>query len=253
MSSAKLPFCLCLILFACGCATQPAAPPDQRSAADPWEPLNRQIHGFNYGLDKVSLKPIAKGYEAVIPEVIRTGIGNFSQNLRTPLNIVNQFLQGKVKDGFSETGRFLANSTFGLGGLLDVATDMGLEQKNEDFGQTAAVWGVPDGPYVIVPILGPHTLRDTFLIPLNFMGDLLLYYDNASVRDKIYFVRLIDVRQRLFSAEELIEDSTDRYLAIRESYLQHREFVIHDGNPPEDEDFYEEFLDDEGLDDESTE
>lgn len=253
MSSAKLPICISLLLLACGCATQPAAPPEQRSPADPWEPLNRNIHGFNDGLDKISLKPLAKGYEAAIPEVIRIGIGNFSQNLRTPLNIVNKLLQGKVKGGLSETGRFLANSTFGLGGLLDVATDMGLEQDNEDFGQTAAVWGVPDGPYVTVPILGPHTLRDTFLIPLNFMGDLLLYYDNASVRDKIYLVRLIDVRQRLFSAEELIEDSTDRYLAIRESYLQHRKFVIHDGNPPEDEDFYEEFPDDEGLDDESTE
>ncbi|HEX9852432.1 MAG TPA: VacJ family lipoprotein [Woeseiaceae bacterium] len=250
MSSAKLPICISLLLLACGCATQPAAPPDQRSPADPWEPLNRNIHGFNDGLDRISLKPLAKGYEAVIPEVIRTGIGNFSQNLRTPLNIVNQFLQGKVKGGFSETGRFLANSTFGLGGLFDVATDMGLEQKNEDFGQTAAVWGVPDGPYVTVPLLGPHTLRDTFLIPLNFMGDLLLYYDNASVRDKIYVVRLIDVRQRLFAAEELIEDSTDRYLAIRESYLQHREFVIYDGNPPEDDDFYDEFLDEEELEDE---
>jgi phospholipid-binding lipoprotein MlaA len=112
---------------------------------------------------------------------------------------------------------------------------------------------VPDGPYVVVPILGPHTLRDTFLIPLNFMGDLLLYYDNASVRDKIYLVRLVDVRQRLFDAEDLLEGSTDRYLTIRESYLQNRKFRIYDGNPPEDDDFYEEFLDDEGLDDESTE
>jgi phospholipid-binding lipoprotein MlaA len=253
MSSARLPFTLCLIILACGCATQPAAPPDQRSAADPWEPLNRHLHGFNDGLDKVTLKPLAKGYEAAFPPALRAGISNFSQNLRTPLNIVNKFLQGKVGDGFSETGRFLANSTFGLGGLLDVATDMGLEQDNEDFGQTAAVWGVPDGPYVVVPILGPHTLRDTFLIPLNFMGDLLLYYDNASVRDKIYLVRLVDVRQRLFKAEEYLEDSTDRYLSIRESYLQHRRYNIYDGNPPEDDDFYEEFLDDESLDDESTE
>lgn len=245
MPSARLPLCLSLILLASGCATQPAAPPGERSPADPWEPLNRHIHGFNDGLDKVSLKPIAKGYEAAIPHVLRTGIGNFSQNLRTPLNMINQFLQGKVGAGFSEGGRFLANSIFGIGGLLDVATDMGLEQQNEDFGQTLAVWGVPDGPYVVVPILGPHTLRDTFAIPLNFLGDLLLYYDNASARDKIYLVRLIDVRQRLFDAEELIEDSTDRYLAIRESYLQNREYRIYDGNPPEDDDFYDEYMEEE--------
>jgi phospholipid-binding lipoprotein MlaA len=243
--------CLCLLLVACGCATQPAAPPDQRSAADPWEPLNRHIHGFNDGLDKITLKPLAKGYEAAFPPALRTGISNFSQNLRTPLNIVNKFLQGNLRGGLSETGRFLANSTFGLGGLLDVATDMGLEQANEDFGETFAVWGVPDGPYVVVPILGPHTLRDTFLIPLNIMGDLLLYYDNASVRDKIYLVRLVDLRQRLFSAEEFLEDSTDRYLSIRESYLQNREYRIYDGNPPEDDDFYDEFLDEETPDDET--
>jgi phospholipid-binding lipoprotein MlaA len=223
----------------------PAAPPDQRSPADPWEPLNRKIHGFNTGLDKVTLKPIAKGYRAVFPQFIRTGIGNFSSNLRTPLNIINQFLQGKGKNGLSETGRFLANSTFGLGGLLDVATDMGLERKNEDFGETFAVWGVPDGPYVVVPILGPRTLRDAMAIPLNFLADPLFHYDNASVRDKIYFVRLVDVRERLLSADKLLEGSTDRYLTIREAYLQNRHYLIHDGSPPEDESFYEEFLEEE--------
>jgi phospholipid-binding lipoprotein MlaA len=223
----------------------PAAPPDQRSPADPWEPLNRKIHGFNTGLDKVTLKPIAKGYRAVFPQFIRTGIGNFSSNLRTPLNIINQFLQGKGKNGLSETGRFLANSTFGLGGLLDVATDMGLERKNEDFGETFAVWGVPDGPYVVVPILGPRTLRDAMALPLNFLADPLFHYDNASVRDKIYFVRLVDVRERLLSADKLLEGSTDRYLTIREAYLQNRHYLIHDGSPPEDESFYEEFLEEE--------
>lgn len=232
-------------VFFGGCSSMPAAPPDQRSPADPWEPLNRKIHGFNTGLDKVTLKPIAKGYRAVFPQFIRTGIGNFSSNLRTPLNIINQFLQGKGKNGLSETGRFLANSTFGLGGLLDVATDMGLERKNEDFGETFAVWGVPDGPYVVVPILGPRTLRDAMAIPLNFLADPLFHYDNASVRDKIYFVRLVDVRERLLSADKLLEGSTDRYLTIREAYLQNRHYLIHDGSPPEDESFYEEFLEEE--------
>lgn len=246
MSSARISLLLTLpLLVLCACATQPAAPPGQRSAADPWEPLNRQIYGFNQGLDKVTLKPIAKGYQAAVPQLIRTGIGNFSANLRTPLNIINQFLQGKGKAGLSETGRFLANSTFGLGGLLDVATDMGLEQQNEDFGQTFAVWGVPAGPYVVVPVLGPHTLRETLAIPLNILADPLLYYDNSSARDKIYFVRLVDVRARLLDAEKLLDGSADRYIAIREAYLQRRQYLIYDGSPPEDDDFYEEFIDDE--------
>ena len=245
---------LLLVLFFAalnGCSSIPAAPPDKRSPADPWEPLNRQIQGFNSKLDKVTLKPIATGYQVAIPQIIRTGIGNFSANLRTPLNIINQFLQGKGKDGLSETGRFLANSTFGLGGLIDVATDMGLDQKNEDFGETFAVWGVPDGPFVVVPVLGPRTLRDAVAIPLNFLADPLFHYDNSSVRDKVYFVRLVDVRERLFSADKLLEGSTDEYLTIREAYLQNRHYLIHDGSPPVDDDFYEEF--DEFLEEDLSE
>ncbi|MDH4048265.1 MAG: VacJ family lipoprotein [Gammaproteobacteria bacterium] len=244
MSSAKFSLTLVSIFtLICGCASQPAAPPEERSAADPWEPLNRQIHGFNDGLDKITLKPLAKGYQAVFPQIVRTGIRNFSSNLRTPLNIINQFLQGKGKAGLSETGRFLANSTFGLLGLVDVATDMGLERKNEDFGETLAVWGVPDGPFVMVPILGPRTLRDALVIPLNILADPLYYYDNAPVRDRIYFVRLVDLREGLLSAESLLEDSTDEYITIREAYLQNRLYLIYDGYPPEDDDFYDEFMD----------
>jgi len=238
-------FCSLALLILAACASKPAAPPDQRSAADPWEPMNRRFDAFNTGLDKVTLKPVAKGYEAAVPQVVRTVIGNFSANLRAPLNIINQFLQGKGKDGLSETGRFLANSTFGLGGLLDVATDMGLEAKDEDFGETLAVWGVPDGPYVVLPLMGPGTLRDALVMPLNILADPLYHYDNTSVRDKIYVVRMIDLRAQLFSAEKLIEGSADRYLAIREAYLQNRKYRIHDGSPPEDDDFYDEFIDDD--------
>lgn len=244
MSSIQARILFSLILAALGgCSSIPAAPPDQRSPADPWEPLNRQIQGFNSGLDKVTLKPLATGYHVAVPQIIRTGIGNFSANLRTPLNIINHFLQGKGKDGLSETGRFLANSTFGLGGLIDVATDMGLDQKNEDFGETFAVWGVPDGPFVVVPVLGPRTLRDAVTIPLNLLADPLLYYDNRSARNAIYLVRLVDVRERLFAADRLLEGSTDEYLTIREAYLQNRHYLIYDGSPPVDDDFYEEFDD----------
>jgi len=236
--------CLITLLLASGCASQPAAPKEERSAADPWEPLNRHIHGFNAGLDKVTFKPLAKGYQKVIPKFLRTGIRNFSFNLIEPLHIINNLLQGKGKAALSETGRFLANSTFGLLGVVDVATDMGLERQPEDFGQTFAKWGVPDGPFVIVPFLGPFTLRGAIAMPLNIFADPLIWYDNASVRDKLYLVRAIDLREKLFTAESLLEGSQDRYLSIREAYLQHRRYLIFDGNPPVDEDFYEELLED---------
>jgi phospholipid-binding lipoprotein MlaA len=230
------------LLLLSGCAIKPAAPKDERSPADPWEPLNRQVHGFNTGLDRFTLKPIAKGYEKVIPQVMRTGVGNFSSNLRTPLNAVNHFLQGKGRTGMNEIGRFIANSTIGVFGLIDVATYMGMERHNEDFGQTFAKWGVPDGPFVVIPILGPRTLRDAVAIPLNIYGDLLIHYDNASVRDKIYLLRLIDVRARLFPAEKLLEGSQDRYLSIREAYLQRRLYLIHDGDPPVDDDLFDDLF-----------
>ena len=237
--------CLIAALLASGCALQPSAPKEERSPADPWEPFNRQIHGFNTGFDKVTLKPLAKGYRFIFPRFVRIGIRNFSSNLRTPLNIINSFLQGKGKNGFSETGRFLVNSTIGFAGLIDVATDMGVEKHNEDFGQTFAKWGIPDGPFVTVPIFGPRTLRDAFAIPLNIAADPLIWYDNSSVRDKLYFIRVIDLREKLFATEALLEGSPDRYVSIREAYLQNRLFLIYDGDPPVDDDFYEEFEEDE--------
>jgi phospholipid-binding lipoprotein MlaA len=228
-----------------GCATSiPAAPKDQRAASDPWEPLNRHISAFNDNVDKVSFKPLAKAYQAVLPNPVQRGINNFSRNLLIPLSIINNLLQGKFHNGLSETGRFLANSTVGLGGLIDVGSGMGLDPHREDFGQTLAVWGVPDGPYVVIPILGPRTLRDATMIPLNFAADPLFHLGHDRTRRTIYFVRAVDARAQLFSAEALIENSYDRYLSIREAYLQNRQFLIYDGNPPEDEDFYDDFEDD---------
>ena len=223
------------------CATNEGS----RSPADPWESLNRPIHGFNDGVDKIIFKPLAKGYEFIFPKFVRIGVGNFSQNLRMPLHAINNLLQGKGRAAGSDTVRFLLNSTVGVGGIFDPATAAGLETHNEDFGQTLAVWGVPDGPYVAVPFLGPRTLRDAIMIPFNLAADPLIYLDNSSVRDKIYGLRLIDVRQRLFAAEALIKESPDRYVTIRESYLQRRQFLIYDGDPPVDDDFYDEFLDEE--------
>ncbi len=231
-----------------GCATSDTATDNaqpERSPADPWEPLNRSIHTFNHAVDRVSLRLVAKAYQKVVPTFVRRGIGNFSQNLRSPLNIINHFLQGKPGDGFGQTGRFLFNSTIGIGGLIDVAAAVGLEQKNEDFGQTLAVWGMPDGPYVVIPFMGPRTLRDATMIPLNFLADPLIYYKNSSVRDKVYLLRFIDIRARLLSVEALIKGAYDPYIRLREAYLQNRRFLIYDGDPPEDDDFYDEFPEEE--------
>ena len=225
------------------CAGNPANE-GSRSPADPFESVNRPVYRFNNGIDAVLLKPLAKGYELVVPQFARTGVGNFQQNLRTPLTAINNLLQGKGREAASDSARFLMNSTVGLLGLLDPATDAGLAQHNEDFGQTVATWGVPAGPYLTMPLLGPNTVRDALMTPFNIAANPLTWYRNTSARDKIALLRLIDTRQRLFAAEALIKDSPDRYVSLRESFLQRRNFLVHDGDPPIDDDFYEDFDDD---------
>jgi phospholipid-binding lipoprotein MlaA len=220
-------------------------PDDRRNETDPWEPMNRSLFRVNVAIDNATLKPIAKGYRYVLPRAVRKGISNFYRNLTTPRSAVNNFLQGKPANGFNEIGRFLFNSTFGIAGIFDVATSGGMEEYREDFGQTAAVWGVPDGPYVMLPFLGPKTLRDALLSPLDIAADPLYQYDVASVRDRLYVLRLVDLRYRLLVADKLLDDSKDPYVTARESYLQNREYEIYDGDPPEDDDFFDEFLEEE--------
>lgn len=227
-----------LALMLCGCAGE-----ETRVDYDPLEPLNRGIHEVNDFTDRVLLKPVAKGYKAVVPSFARRGVSNFFDNLGTPRSSLNNFLQGKPARGFDDIARFLFNSTIGLGGLIDVASHGGLEEYDEDFGQTLAVWGVPNGPYVVLPFLGPSTLRDTFVRPADIVLDPLLYYDETSVRDKLIVLQIIDLRTGLLSADRLLEDSKDKYITIRESYLQNRNYVIHDGDPPIDDDFYDDFDD----------
>jgi phospholipid-binding lipoprotein MlaA len=242
---------LALGLLLAGCASAPADDSEQtpvRAEYDPLEPLNRGLYAVNDAVDRVTLKPIARGYKAVVPEFARRGVTNFSRNLFTPRSAVNNFLQGKPGPGFSELGRFIINSTIGIGGLIDVATAQGMPQYDEDFGQTLAVWGIPEGPYLFIPLLGPKTLLDAVATPVNIASDPLYHYDNSSVRDKIYGLRLIDLRMRLLTADTLLEDSKDPYLTLRESYLQNRRFQVYDGNPPsteEEEDLFEEFFDEE--------
>lgn len=235
---------LAIALTVTGCAT---VPEDQRVDYDPLEPLNRGTYQLNDVVDRVTLKPIARGYNKVVPEPVRNGVTNFSRNLFTPRSVVNNFLQGKPKDGLSELARFIVNTTVGIGGIFDVAAMNGIEAKTEDFGQTAAVWGVPKGPYVVLPFRGPSTLRDVVLMPLDVAADPLYHYDgDHTVRDSLYAIRLVNLRARLLSIEELLQDSADPYVTVRESYLQNREFEVYDGDPPlDDDEFYDEFLDDE--------
>lgn len=240
-----------LAAFVAGCAGTPAGDdeePSARAAHDPLEPLNRSLYAINDAVDRVTLKPIARGYKAVIPEFARRGVTNFSRNLFTPRSAVNNFLQGKPGPGFSDLGRFIINSTLGIAGLIDVATAQGMPVYDEDFGQTLAVWGLPEGPYLFIPILGPNTLLDAVSTPVDIAFDPLYHYDNASARDRIYVLRLIDLRMRLLTAEKLLEDSKDPYLTLRESYLQNRRFQVYDGNPPsteEEDDLFDEFFEEE--------
>ena len=242
---------MALAIVLSGCANAPADDSGKapaRAEHDPLEPLNRSLFSINNAVDRVTLKPIARGYKAVMPEFARRGVTNFSRNLFTPRSAINNLLQGKPGPGFTDLGRFIINTTIGIGGLIDVATAQGMPEYDEDFGQTLAVWGIPEGPYLFIPILGPKTLLDALATPINIFFDPLYHYDNSSVRDKIYALRLIDLRMRLLTAEALLEDSQDPYLTLRESYLQNRRFQIYDGNPPatdEEEDLFEEFFDEE--------
>ena len=227
-----------------GCATLPPGDPVEY---DPWEKMNRRLYRFNDAVDSVSLKPIAKGYRKVVPEPVRNGVTNFGRNLGAPRNMLNNFLQGKPRHGFGELARFVVNTTIGIGGIFDIATASGLEARPEGFGQTAAVWGVPSGPYIMIPFIGPQTLRDAVLIPADIQLDLLHHVDESSVRDRLWALRTIDLRHRVLSLEKLLQDSKDPYVTLRESYLQNREFEVYDGDPPvvDDDEFYDEFLEDE--------
>jgi phospholipid-binding lipoprotein MlaA len=234
-----------IVSFALGSSACSCIPPDARTESDPWEPLNRSLFNVNVAIDNVSTKPLAKGYRKIVPGPIRKGVSNFFNNLVAPRSAINNFLQGKPERGFSEMGRFVINSVIGIGGIVDIATASGIEEHREDFGQTAAVWGIPDGPYVMLPTLGPRTLRDAILTPLDIVVDPLYQYDDSAVRDKLYVLRLIDLRYQLFTAEKFLEDSKDRYVTTRESYLQNREYEVFDGDPPMDDDFFDEFLDED--------
>ena len=206
-----------------------AHPARAASLSDPLEPFNRAMYTFNDVFDRALLKPLATGYRYVIPSPVRRGVGNFFYNLRAPTTFINDLLQGKPSRARQTLDRFLLNSSIGLFGLIDIATPLGKPPHEEDYGQTLAVWGVPSGPYIVLPFLGPSTMRDSIgKIPEFYIADPLWDPGNLTVTVTRFGLRLIDLRSRLLGVDRILQMQVDPYLFLRETYLQQRSAQISD-------------------------
>lgn len=222
--------CLATLTLMTACAS---APPDYATQTkDPWEKLNRATFTFNDKFDRAIGRPVARTYIRAVPQHARTGIHNFIENLSEPVDVANDILQGQGKQTLKDTGRFLINTTFGLLGFFDVAAHVGLPEHDEDLGQTLAHWGVPSGPYLVLPILGPSTVRDaggryadTYLNPV---------WDNMQSRygNGAYLMEGVDTRADLMDLNATLDSAYDPYTFMRDAYIQHRRYEIYDGNPP---------------------
>ena len=211
-----------------GCATGPEAAEN----GDQLEPFNRAMYGFNEELDRILIGPIAEGYVAITPDPARTAITNFFDNIWYPWTVINQWLQGKFERGFEDAGRFMVNTTFGLGGLIDIATPMGLEKHDEDLGQTLAVWGMPEGVYLVLPVLGPNSFRDAPDLAARRVVNIADAFPEL-LENGLPVLNGINTRANLDSAIRVRERSAlDPYVFTREAYRQRREFLIYDGDPP---------------------
>lgn len=210
-----------------------SAPTPLRNPADPLEGWNRGVFAFNEGLDKAVIKPVAEGYKKVVPELARTGVGNFFGNIGDVWSAVNNLLQGKGEAAATMVFRVGANTLFGIGGLFDVATDLGMERQSEDFGQTLGRWGMPAGPYLVLPLLGPSSLRDTTALPLDVAAGPSAYTKSEGLRAGLTTLQIIDTRASLLGATRIVEDvALDKYSFIRDGYLSRRRNLVYDGDPP---------------------
>lgn len=231
MKLPKVLFSISLLGFCTGCATN-------THQSDPLEPLNRGIYAFNGDMDQMFLKPLAEGYKATVPAPARTGISNFFSNLDDVVVIANDLLQFKFSQVISDSGRFLVNTTAGLLGIIDLSTPLGMPKHHEDFGQTLGYWGVPQGAYVVIPFFGPSNFRDITGRVGDFFTDPRIYYtDNADVR-RFYWstnsLKAVDTRAQLLDVQKIVDAAAiDEYSYIRDAYLQNREYLIHDGTPPQ--------------------
>lgn len=224
-----------LALLMAGCATVPEG---ATPARDPWEGFNRQVFQFNEVVDKAAIAPVARGYRAVVPLLVRTGVNNFFGNLNDGWTSVNLFLQAKPRQGLEMGMRTVVNSFFGIGGLMDWADEMGLEKfTSEDFGQTLGYWGLRSGPYLMLPVLGPSTLRDAAGLALDFRDSGPSFvFSTARARNIATAVQLVNARVNLLSAGQLLDEiALDKYVLLRDAYLARRKSLIYDGEPPEND------------------
>ena len=212
-----------------GCATT-----GERVASDPWQPMNRGFYVVNDAVDRAALKPTAKVYREYTPSWFRKGVGNFFNNLGYPSTALNQVLQGKFVAAGQDLARFAINSTLGWGGVLDVASGAHLPEHEEDLGQTLGKWGVPPGPYLMIPGLGPSSVRDFPSSVANRLLEPLFWFNIGNAKWGSFALDLVDTRARLLPLEPTLDRVYDKYAFIRDAYLQRRQFLIHDGSPPEE-------------------
>jgi len=209
-----------------GCATGPQANP-----ADPLEPFNRSVYRFNEGLDRAVLKPVATAYRDVTPQPVRTGVTNFFENLADVWSFVNNVLQGRATEAGDSLFRVTTNTLWGVGGIFDVASALNIPKHKEDFGQTLGVWGLNAGPYVVLPVFGPSSVRDTAGLAVDMQGSVLSQTDNVPVRNSLSGLRLVDTRANLLDAGNLLDQAAlDKYAFIRDAYLQRRQSQIKGGD-----------------------
>ena len=220
-----------LLLGACATIQNARGGPGQK--LDPWESWNRKVFAFNEGLDENFLKPVATVYAKVVPQFVRRSVDNFFGNAADAWSAVNNLLQGKFQFAMEDTVRFTTNSVFGFAGLLDIATEFGLDHRYEDFGQTLGTWGFGAGAYVVWPLFGPSTVRDSIALPLDRSFSPALVIDNGGAQGGITVLQVINTRANLLGASKLLDDiALDKYSFLRDAYLQRRRSLVFDGDEP---------------------
>jgi phospholipid-binding lipoprotein MlaA len=225
-------FVLSVVLAMTGCATTNQT----ADVNDPLEGYNRAMYKFNDVVDSAVIKPVSKGYDAVVPDPISRGVSNFFSNLNDVTVIINDLLQGKFEQAFQDTHRFVLNSTVGVAGIFDVASLSGLDKNDEDFGQTLGAWGVEPGAYVVLPFFGPRTVRDTVGLVGDYYSDPVTYVEGPGARNAFIGTRVVDTRAGLLKAEKVLDEAAiDEYAYVRDAYLQRRLNLVYDGNPPEED------------------
>ncbi len=223
-----------LLFAAVGCATIDAARGGPGQRLDPWESWNRKVFNFNEDVDRAVLKPVATVYTDIVPQPLRRGVSNFFSNFADAWSAVNNVLQGKIALAFEDATRVGANTLFGLGGILDVASEMGLDHHYEDFGQTLGRYGVGAGAYVVLPVLGPSTVRDAAALSVDRLASPPAFFDGTRTQIGLTLLQIVNTRSGLLGATRVIDDiALDKYTFVRDAYLQRRRSLVFDGDVPE--------------------